>query len=209
VRFYQIATFRSYPSTTPKTPAATLIFLSVSMPLASLYPLTTTLIDGFAPASSTIIAPYHFSTYITSSPMTTPKLLYLRSTPNPLLDTLAKNDIIRPFSTPNLIHGLAASLLTSSISSTPPIQSLLLLLPSTAPPTLSPSLSSYSHALSSEAEENLFDQIEDNLRTVAKELGWGSWALRMRGEKKRGNAFEWLEKARRERRREEVGSMYI
>lgn len=43
------------------------------------------------------------------------------------------------------------------------------------------------------------------LRKVKEELGWGWWD----SETKEGKAFEWLEKSRKERRREENSSMYM
>lgn len=179
------------------------------MPLAALYPVTSTLIHQLAPSSLVILSAYHASSYITSTPPSLHKILYLRSTATPPLDALSANHIVEPFATPNLIHGLAASLFTSAAFASPPIPTTLFLVPTTSPQTaLAPKLSAY--APSSEAEDNMFEDVVGDLRSLGEAFEWEWMQRRVSSSPRKGaNAFEWLSKMRKVKRKEEVGAMYI
>ncbi|GAA6051867.1 hypothetical protein JCM3770_005508 [Rhodotorula araucariae] len=214
----------------------TLVLLSTALPLASLHPLASTLLDSLKPTTTTIVSSYHLPSYIPPSsdapPTSTAPILTLSSpSPSPALTQLRSSGAVAPFTTPNLHHGLASSLLTLS-HVTPSISgSTLLLLPTTTPPQplngpfslVSPITASVGSAgtlydaggptgLSDPGA--LFRELAGlgarssraaPLRQVQAALGWGWWTPDRQG----GKGFEWLERQRRARRREQAGSMYM
>ncbi|GAA5848426.1 hypothetical protein JCM8547_004511 [Rhodosporidiobolus lusitaniae] len=217
-----------YPSQT----GATLVFLSIAVPLASLHPLASTLLSTLSPSTSTIIASYHLPSYIPpndnedSTPTSPAPLLFLSSSSKPsAVSSLASSRIISPFTPPNLLHGLPSQLLILSALLTPSSPTTLLLLPTTTPPSplngpfplLSPITSSSGSGTSIYDAGGptglsdpgaLFRELAGPtgpLGKVKESLGWSWWDAQGRG----GKAFDWLEKQRRDRRREEVGSMYM
>ena len=102
----------------------TIVFLTNAIQLDSLNPLAQFLVETLAPSSSTIIASYHLASYI-APPAFTSRLpiLFLAPTPpssraDSAIESLRTDATIEPFSTPNLLHGLASSLvIVSSVAS--------------------------------------------------------------------------------------------
>lgn len=206
----------SIHSSTPNTP--TLVFLSTSVRLAALYPLSTALLRTLAPERSTILASYHFPSYITTAEAQadSPPLLYLRSHPTPSLEKLKKQGTLDPFAPPNLLHALPASLLTLSTFSA--LQSTLILFPTaSAPQPLNgpwsqnaPSTETSLFDIGPLSEKGgMFGLVEKKVKVLAKELGWswlesgtGAGAGRVKG-------FAWLDAQRKTKRREQMGSMYM
>ncbi|KAM0755891.1 hypothetical protein T439DRAFT_376174 [Meredithblackwellia eburnea MCA 4105] len=163
-------------TTPPGSTTTTLVHLSPSIPLASLHPLTTKLITTLAPSSVLILSSYHLPSYLSKTIHNeNPPILYLRSTslspPQTNLTQLEKRGLVQPFLPPNLLHGLPASLLTSSVlhssrspSSTEKVtekgtETLLLLFPTTSvpDPVSSSSLYATPHWQSSMHQRGLYD----------------------------------------------------
>ncbi|GAA5822969.1 hypothetical protein JCM11251_004440 [Rhodosporidiobolus azoricus] len=207
----------------------TLVFLSYAIRLAALHPLVSTLLSTLEPSSSTILASYHLSSYIPPSekaPDSAAPLLYLSSpSPSATLSDLQNSSVLFPFTPPNLLHGLPSLLLMLSSLLPSCTSSTLLLLPTTTPPQplngpFSP-LSPITHGMGATTIYDaggptglgdpgaLFREVATGLRAPLREvknrLGWDWWTPEGKG----GTGLEWLEKQRRERRREEVGSMYM
>jgi hypothetical protein len=208
--------------------SATLVFLTTALPLAALHPLAATLLPALGPSSSTILASYHLPSYIppSDSPSSSAaSLLYLSSpSPSSSISSLQQAGVVTPFTPPNLLHGLPSILLMlSALQPSATGGSTLLILPTTTTPQplngpfspLSPisqggGMSIYDAGGPTGLGDPgaLFRELagpRGPLRKVKESLGWGWWDAETRG----GNAFEWLEKSRRDRRREEVGSMYM
>lgn len=204
--------FGSIAAATATTP--TFVFLSPSLPLASLHPLASTLLATLAPTSTHILASYHLPSYVISPRPASPPLLYLRSQATPSLTSLSAAGVITPYSPPNLLHGLPSLLLTLSALSTVP--STLVLLPTTAPPA---SLNG-PFAVSSIVTNTFYDaggptslsdpgglyrEISGKVQSLANELGWDWWVARDGS----GKGFDWLDKQRTIKRKENVSSMYM
>ncbi|GAA5929366.1 hypothetical protein JCM10213_006360 [Rhodosporidiobolus nylandii] len=210
----------------PSEAGATLVFLSTAIPLASLHPLALALLSALEPSSSTILSSYHLPSWIPPSedaPSSAAPVLFLTSpTSASALAQLRSIGAVSPFTPPNLLHGLPSILLMLA-SLAPSSTSSALLLPTTTPPQplngpFSP-LSPVSHVAAQTIYDYggetglsdpgaLFRELSGSrgpLRTIKEQLGWSWW----QPERKDGRAFEWLEKQRRDRRREEVGSMYM
>lgn len=224
----------------------TLVFLTTALPLAALHPLSSTLLEALQPATVTIVSSYHLPSYIppakrdADSPTSSAPILALSSpSPSPAITQLRSTGALSPFTTPNLHHGLASSLLTLSHLSPSTTSSTLLLLPTTTPPQ--PLNGPFSLAspvgMTSGSAGTLYDaggptSLSDPgalfrelvgglggprrtrtaaaspgapLREVKTALGWDWWSPEAQG----GTAFEWLERQRREKRREQAGSMYM
>lgn len=189
---------------------ATLVFLSIALPLVSLHPLASTLLSALAPTSSTILASYHLPSYISSSP--DPHLLYLRSTPTDALSSLVSSGTLHPYAPPNLLHGLPSSLL--ALSTLAGIPSTLILLPTTSVPqplngpwSIAGTNTAYDAGGPTELSEvgQTFREVKREVHKVAKELEWSWWSP----SEGKGKGFAWLEKKRKDKRREDVGSMYM
>lgn len=214
------------------TPTTTIIFLSSTIPLSSLHPLSAFLFHLLQPKTVTIINAYHYPSYIfPSTPNdenkgnSTPPVLFLRSYQSPSLSILADEKIIVPFSPPNLVHGIASALFTVSSLPTPikptPPPTLLLLLPSINPaPPINPTsihlathdaITSTHSSLNGGAgeEAELFQATKAMLLVIQKEFRWVWWDA----EKSDGIVgFEFVERARKESRRniqENSGGMYM
>ncbi|SCZ95937.1 BZ3500_MvSof-1268-A1-R1_Chr8-1g09895 [Microbotryum saponariae] len=197
------------------SPSVTVVFTSIALPLVSLYPFAHALLSKLSPTSTTIVAPYHSPSYIAEQPPASPLIRYLSSpTPNSLL-TLEQAGHLSPFSPPNLLHGLAPLLLTLSTLSE--IEASLILLPSIASPTslngpfLGPS--SWSNTIydaggptSLSDSRGVYADVQGSLKAVGKGLGWDEW---YDAKKRDGKSSDWIERSRREKRREQAGSMYM
>lgn len=165
-------------------------------------------------------------------------LLFLAS-PSPAapLSKLKSEGSLHPFNPPNLLHGLPSALLTVSVLSSASKSSTLLLLPTTAPPQplngpfspVSPITASAGASLYDAGGPTglgdpsaLFRELAGTgrrrgsaaadagarrapLQAVKEALGWNWWDPTKQG----GQGFAWLEKRRKERRREELSSMYM
>ncbi|GAA6004568.1 hypothetical protein JCM10207_000939 [Rhodosporidiobolus poonsookiae] len=211
----------------PTASGATLVFLSSSILLAKLHPLVSTLLDNLKPSTSTVLASYHLPSYIPSTeqpPSSPAPVLYLAApSPSAAVSSLRDQRILSPFAPPNLLHGLASLIVMLSALSPGCSTTTALILPTTTPPQplngpFSP-LSPITHGSAMTIYDAggptglsdpgaLFRELaapRGPLRRVASEFGWGWWSAEGRG----GKAYEWLEKQRRDRRREEVGSMYM
>lgn len=191
-------------------PGATLVFLSIALPLVSLHPLASTLLSALAPSSSTILASYHLPSYITSSP--DPQLLYLRSTPTAPLSSLVSAGTLHPYAPPNLLHGLPSSLL--ALSTLAGVPSTLILFPTASVPqplngpwSIAGTNTAYDAGGPTELSEvgQTFREVKGEVEKVARELRWSWWS----GNEGQGKGFAWLEKKRKDKRREDVGSMYM
>ncbi|GAA5837608.1 hypothetical protein JCM9279_006805 [Rhodotorula babjevae] len=228
----------------------TLVFLTTALPLAALHPLAATLLEALQPSTVTIVSSYHLPSYIppakrdaSSSTSTAPILALSSPSPSPAVTQLRSTGALSPFTTPNLHHGLASSLLTLSHLSPSTTSSTLLLLPTTTPPQ--PLNGPFSLAspvgMTSGSAGTLYDaggptSLSDPgalfrelvglgaprrsrqtaaaaataspgapLREVKTALGWDWWSPEAQG----GTAFEWLERQRKDKRREQAGSMYM
>lgn len=189
----------------------TLVFLSAELPLASLHPLASTLLSTLAPRSTTIISSYHLPSYIFDSRPASSPILYLRSRSSPALEALKASGDLLPYSPPNLLHGLASLLLT--LSSLAQLPSTMILLPSTAipAPLNGPFTSTSSQAFYDAGPTSLSDpvglyrELAGKLGRVSQQLGWSWWD----GREAKGHGFSWLEKARKQRKKEEISSMYM
>lgn len=200
-----------YPGTAT---SPTLVFLSPSLPLASLHPLASTLLSSLSPTSITIISSYHFPSYITSTPSPSPPFLYLRSQATAALNNLSSAGILTPYSPPNLLHGLSPLLLTlSAISSIP---SALVLLPTTAVPaplngpfptssTVTNTFYDAGGPTGLSDPGRMFKEVQGKLVQVAEGLGWSWWSAKGN----QGKGFAWLEQSRAHKRTENAGSMYM
>lgn len=191
---------------------STLVFLSAELPLASLHPLASTLLSALAPSTTTIISSYHLPTYIFESRPASPPIFYLRSQPTAALTSLVSEGSLTPYQPPNLLHGLASSLLTNSSLSQ--IPSTLILLPSTAipAPLNGPFTSTSSQSFYDAGPTSLSDPggmyrelVGGKLSAVAKALGWTWWSPK----ESKGDGFGWLAAVRKQRRKEEISSMYM
>ncbi|KAK4705442.1 hypothetical protein P7C70_g756, partial [Phenoliferia sp. Uapishka_3] len=196
--------------------AATVVFISSALPLASLYPLVSTILAALSPRSATIIASYHSPSYLTATPFSSAPILYLRSTPSDALASLKSSGIIHPFSPPNLIHGLAASLLTLSALSEAP--STLILVPTVAAPQPLngpfPSTTSWTNrntAYDAGGPTGLSDpdgsykELKGTLKTIKNALEWSWW----NPDEAKGNGFAWIEAQRKARRKAQTSGMYM
>lgn len=197
----------------------TLVFLSQELPLVSLYPLASTLVQQLKPKTSIAISSYHLPTYVSSAASArseSPPVLYLRSQSTPALDSLSSSGSLTPYEPPNLLHGLASLLLTLSALSGVP--STLILLPTVTQPSplngpFTQSSSSTDNAFYDAGPTSLSDPgavYQDikrgKLSRIAAELGWDKfWSANESG----GSGFGWLEKSRKLRRKELAGSMYM
>ncbi|GAA5938759.1 hypothetical protein JCM3775_001983 [Rhodotorula graminis] len=223
-------------------PGPTLVFLTTALPLASLHPLASTLLEALQPTVVTIVSSYHLGSYIPpvkrvdpSSASSAPILSLASPSPSPAVIQLRSTGALSPFTTPNLHHGLGSSLLTLSHLSPSTTSTTLLLLPTTTPPQ--PLNGPFSLAspvgMTSGSAGTLYDaggptSLSDPgalfrelvglggprrtaaapsaaLREVKAALGWDWWSPERQG----GTAFEWLERQRRDKRREQAGSMYM
>ena len=216
------------------TPTTTLIFLSSTISLPSLHPLSVFLLHLLQPKTVTIINSYHYPSYIFPAPnvdnkkssnQDSPPILFLRSYQSPSLTILADNHIIHPFSPPNLVHGIASALFTVSSLPTPvkptPPPTLLLLLPSTNPaPPINPTsihlathdaITSTHSSLNGGAgeESELFQSLKETIKVIQAEFRWVWWDA----EKSDGIVgFEFVERARKENLKnvhENSGGMYM
>lgn len=172
------------------------------MVLATLNSVAATLVSAFEPASITVVANYHEASYICSNSTTT-HLLYLTTseTLESGLAQLVALGVIARFAPPNLLHGLPAALVAGAALAHIPAK--LLLLPTTTPATLAPSLAQSYHV-----EEHWFTEILPELVAVAQTLGW-SWFSQQSAGGTLEHAFSWLQKLRREKRRQDAGAMYM
>ncbi|GAA6062343.1 hypothetical protein JCM10212_005685 [Sporobolomyces blumeae] len=125
----------------------TLVYLSTSIQLASLYPLASFLLSTLAPALSTIVASYHLPSYILPSssnespsafsarlPLLTLSSTSPTSSSSSPFASLASSSLVEPYLPPNLLHGLPSTLLmlSSLLPNQPP--TALLLVPTTTLP---------------------------------------------------------------------------
>ncbi|GAA5968059.1 hypothetical protein JCM11641_003715 [Rhodosporidiobolus odoratus] len=209
------------------TAGVTLVFLSTALPLASLHPLASFLLSTLEPSTSTVLASYHLPSYIPPSDVTyaspAPVLYLASSTPSAALNELQDTKLVSPFTPPNLLHGLPSLLLMLSSLSPSNSASTLFLLPTTIAPSplngpfspLSPithssaqTIYDYGGATNLSDPGALFRELSNGrgpLTAIKEKYGWQWWNPQVQG----GTAFDWLERKRKERRREEVGSMYM
>ncbi|POY74326.1 hypothetical protein BMF94_2520 [Rhodotorula taiwanensis] len=219
-----------------------LVFLSTALPLAALYPLAVRVLELLQPATVTVIASYHLPSYIPPAPVTSPipPILYLAPpAPPPAIEKLAKAGAIQPFTPPNLLHGLAAALISVSSISAVSESTLLLLVPTTTtppplngpfPPTSPISTSGGASMYDAGGPTGLGDP-----GALFRELAGGGATRRHPGVRAptgtaplqtikdalewtwwdpvanagSGKGFEWLERQRKERRRSEMSSMFM
>ncbi|GAA5868946.1 hypothetical protein JCM3774_006800 [Rhodotorula dairenensis] len=116
-----------------------LVFLSTALPLAALSPLAACVLELLEPTTVTVLASYHLPSYIPPTTPTAaaaaPPVLYLASpAPSPAVSHLVSSGALQHFTPPNLLHGLAAAVLTLSTLADSVSNSTLLLLPTTTPP---------------------------------------------------------------------------
>ncbi|GEM09592.1 hypothetical protein Rt10032_c08g3609 [Rhodotorula toruloides] len=164
-------------------------------------------------------------------------LLFLASpSPAASISKLRLEGLLRLFNPPNLLHGLPSALLTISVLSSASKSSTLLLLPTTAPHQPLNGPFSPVSPIKASAGASLYDSggptglgdpsalfrelagtgrrvsaaagagaIKAPLQAVKQALGWNWWDPT----KQDGQGFAWLEKRRKELRREELSSMYM
>ncbi|KAI5479607.1 hypothetical protein MNV49_003344 [Pseudohyphozyma bogoriensis] len=174
--------------------STTLVFLTSDLVLASLHPLASSLLTSLKPSSTSIIAPFYLPNYL---PPTPAKLFSIGDAPSSI------SHLVTPYAPPNLLHGLAASLLTNSSLLSTSTSSFLLLVPSiTAPPPLN---GPFSTSTLAEPLGGVWGEVRVSFGAVAQALGWSWWS----GKEVKGKGFQWAVKERKERRREEIGSMYM
>ncbi|KAK4058741.1 hypothetical protein OIO90_000185 [Microbotryomycetes sp. JL221] len=191
----------------------TIVFLSCELRLANLHALASHLMQILAPTSATTVTSYHLPSYLSDKDFVTPPILFLQSPPSAEVQTLVDEGDLTPFAPPNLLHGLAAALVT--LSSLAGVPSLLLLLPSiTQPPPLNGPWSAMTSSntfydagptgLSN--PEQVLNDVKTKLLRVAQRLNWNWWRSDASGRE-----FQWLEKQRRQRRKQEMSStsMYM
>ncbi|GAA5948407.1 hypothetical protein JCM21900_002701 [Sporobolomyces salmonicolor] len=214
----------------------TLVFLSTALPLASLHPLASFLLDTLTPSHSTILSSYYLPSYnpptITQplEPASRLPILYLSSpspSPSSSITQLRNSSILEPFTPPNLLHGLPSILLMLS-ALRPSASSTLLLLPTTTIPQplngpfslLSPVTQPSSTTLYDAGgptglgdSGGIFRELaadgrlgRGKLQAIKDALGWSWWNPE---EKAGGRGFDWLETQRRARRRDEASSMFM
>ncbi|KAK4053034.1 hypothetical protein OIV83_001769 [Microbotryomycetes sp. JL201] len=204
----QMALIASQPSQT------TLVFLSHELRLSSLMPLASKLMQVLAPSRTTVITSYHLSSYLSEIDVSKPPVLFLQSPACAETASLVDSKDLTPFAPPNMLHGLASCLLT--LSALAGVPSLLLLLPSVAPPPplngpwpVSPSSNSFYDAgptgLSNPTE--VLQEVRSKLVNIASKLDWQWWRLQTSN----GTGFEWLDKQRKQKRKQELSSssMYM
>lgn len=192
--------------------------MAITVPLALLHQLVTYILTSLKPTSSTIIASYNFPSYVTSSSSNNnpdrPPILYLRSHSTESLEKLDASSTIQPFQPPNLLHGLPASLL--SLSTLSAIPSVLLLFPtaSSNEPLNGPWSNNSSSTKNANSlynigplsdEGGMMGLVNEELVAVAKELGWNWLGSRVEGSKSE-KGFDWLERIRKVKRREQISS---
>ncbi|GAA5848418.1 hypothetical protein JCM3766R1_006153 [Sporobolomyces carnicolor] len=219
----------------------TIVFLTNAIQLDSLNPLAQFLVETLAPSSSTIIASYHLASYI-APPAFTSRLpiLFLAPTPpssraDSAIDSLRTDETIEPFSTPNLLHGLASSLVIVSSVASPESNLILFLLPTSSRPTplngpfsnTSPITTTRAGAIDAPGS-SLYDAggpiglysdpsaqfrflCRDKLGRIKRALAWDWWNPDKgeAGSSGPGKGFEWLEQSRKSRKKREVSSMFM
>lgn len=194
----------------------------------------------------TIVSSYHLASYIppsqsAASTSTAPILSLSSPFPSPAVTQLRSTGSLQPFTTPNLHHGLASSLLALSHLSPSTSSATLLLLPTTTPPqplngpfSLASPVSAAGGSAGTLYDAGgptgmsdpgaLFRELAGiagragarpastartrragPLRQVKAALAWEWWNPDGQG----GKGFEWLERQRRDKRREQAGSMYM
>lgn len=203
----QMASIVSQPTQT------TLVFLSQELKLVNLFPLASALMKELAPTRTTTITSYHLPSYLTDVEHSTPPILYLESQPSAEVKNLVDSGNLTAYTPPNLLHGLASMLVTLSTLSGVP--SLLLLLPSLAPPhplngpwPTTSSSDFYDAGPTGLSNPNeILREVQGKLRQVASTLSWTWW----RSDQAGGNGFAWLEQERKQRRKQEMRnySMYM
>ncbi|KAL8286331.1 hypothetical protein RQP46_004819 [Phenoliferia psychrophenolica] len=200
----QVVSVRSSSSNGP-----TMVFLSSAIQLAALHPLVSTLLAALAARSATIISSYHSPSYLVKTPFASSPILYLASAPSAQLAALKAARVLHPFSPPNLIHGLAASLLT--LASLANIPATLLLIPTTAAPQplngpFAPTKTwSGRNTAGGPDPDGAFSELKEPLVKLKETLGWTWWTPA----ETQGDGFAWLEVSRKARRREEQSNMYM
>jgi hypothetical protein len=199
-----------------------IVYLSPALPLAALFPLAHKLLAKLAPSGYTIVTSYHAPSYIPAS--TPPPILYLQSqhsTETTTIESLQTADLVRPFAPPNLIHGLAASLLLVSSPGFTEESSVLLSLPTTlTPPSLNGTSYPSSHSFTSNTSYDAGGPTGlsewnggwgwggeglESWEKVVKAFGWTWWTK----SETKGDGFAWVEEARKEKLRAAVGNMYM
>ncbi|GAA5904844.1 uncharacterized protein JCM6883_004881 [Sporobolomyces salmoneus] len=162
-------------------------------------------------------------------------ILYL-SSPNPSpsspVASLRSSSTIEPYLPPNLLHGLPSSLLIVSSIVSPSSPTTLLLLPTSTPPTPLNGPFSLLSPVTQPSVTTLYDAggpvglsdpsaqfrqlCREKLVKIKQALGWDWWsapnvveARSGRTATVAGKGFEWLEKSRKARRKEETSSMFM
>ena len=183
--------------------------LSSAIKLAALHPLVSTVLNALAARSATIVSSYHSPSYLTKVPFPSSPILYLQSSPSAPLALLKAAGVVHLFSPPNLVHGLAASLLTlSALSDTP---TTLLLVPTTAAPQplngpFSPTTTwSSRNTAGGPDPDGAYSELKRPLLQVKEALGWTWWTPAA----VKGDGFAWLDADRKARRREQQSGMYM
>lgn len=185
------------------------MFLSTALPLAALHPLAATVLQALTARSVTILASYHSPSYLTSTPLPTAPILYLRSSASAPLAALSAAGVVRPFAPPNLVHGLPAALLTlAALAETP---TALLLVPTVAAPQplngpFSPTTTwTGRNTAGGPDPDGAFSELRAPLLALKDALGWSWWSPAERS----GDGFAWLEAQRKARRQDQMSSMYM
>ncbi|KAM0792424.1 hypothetical protein ACM66B_005101 [Microbotryomycetes sp. NB124-2] len=192
----------------------TLVFLSHELRLRNLMPLAAKLMQVMQPTRTTIITSYHLPSYLSDDDLASPPILFLQPEPSAEVSSLIDSADLTPYAPPNLLHGLASSLVT--LSTIAGIPSLLLLLPSLAPPP--PLNGPWSATTSSNTfydagptglsnPNEVLQEVRHKLVNVASELCWHWWGQ----DQSSGTGFDWLYKQRKQKRKQEVSSnsMYM
>ncbi|GAA5995416.1 hypothetical protein JCM5350_001061 [Sporobolomyces pararoseus] len=153
------------------------------------------------------------------------------------LASLRSDSTIESYLPPNLLHGLPSSLLivSSLLSPSPPTRTTLLLLPTTTPPqplngpfshlspVTQPSITTLYDAggpVGLSDPSSLFRQLSlTKLQKIKQTLGWDWWnpATVLNDESRGGRrvvgvpgkGFEWLEKSRKSKKKEQTSSMFM
>ncbi|GAA5965240.1 hypothetical protein JCM3765_006366 [Sporobolomyces pararoseus] len=154
---------------------------------------------------------------------------------NSVLASLRSDSTVESYLPPNLLHGLPSSLLiVSSLVSPSPPTTTLLLLPTTTPPqplngpfshlspVTQPSITTLYDAggpVGLSDPSSLFRQLSlTKLQKIKQALGWDWWNPSTANEESRGGkrvagvpgkGFEWLEKSRKLRKKEQTSSMFM
>ncbi|GAA5883306.1 hypothetical protein JCM16303_006679 [Sporobolomyces ruberrimus] len=149
---------------------------------------------------------------------------------NPALASLRSSKLVEPYEPPNLLHGLPSSLLIVASLFSPAPPATLVLIPTTTPPR--PLNGPFSHLspVTQPSVTTLYDAggpvglsdpaaqfrllARDKIAKIKDALEWDWWNVPEETSGRKtvgiaGKGFEWLEKERKLRKKEETSSMFM